>query len=157
MRLLFSSHSPKSQTNLPQSCVPSSTSSCCCCLYYCVTEHCNYTFNLFLLPDQITIETFLEATDPSIPGRVFITLDRLTDEKWQNLGMKLGVDRGDLKAITTSCANQHQNPAGEVIEVICTRHPTMTIGQFKKKLINIKRTDVRNKLDHLHGECSYSY
>lgn len=38
------------------------------------------------------------------------------------------------------------------MELIYTRNPTMTIGQFKKKLINIKRTDVKNKLDHLEGK-----
>lgn len=100
----------------------------------------------------MTIETFLEETDPSIPGKVFITLDPLTDEKWQELGIKLGVDRNDLKGIMIDCANQHQNPAGDVMEVIYTRNPTMTIGQFKKKLINLRRTDVKNKLDHLEGK-----
>lgn len=104
----------------------------------------------------MTIEAFLEEIDPSIPDRVFITLDRLTDEKWQKLGIELGIDRGDLKAITTNCANQHQNPAGEVIDIICARDPTMTIVQFKRKLINMKRTDVKNKLDHLPGKCPNS-
>ena len=107
---------------------------------------------MFLISDHITIETFVEETDPNIPCRVFITLDLLTDEKWQELGIKLGVDRNDLKGIITDCANQHQNPAGGVMEVICAYYPTMTIGQFKKKLINIKRTDVKNKLDHLEGK-----
>jgi len=103
----------------------------------------------------MTIETFLEATDPNIiniPGRVFIKLDLQTDEKWQELGIKLGVDRKDLKGITTDCANQHQNPAEVAIEVICEKNPTMTMGQFKKKLIKIKRTDVKNKLDQLEGK-----
>ena len=100
----------------------------------------------------MTIETFLEETDPNIPGRVFTELDLVIDERWQELGIKLGVDREDLKGITTDCANQHQNPAGDVMQVICATHPEMTIRQFKKKLINIKRIDVKNKLDHLEGK-----
>lgn len=106
---------------------------------------------MFLISDHTTIETFLEATDPSIPGRVFITLDLLTDEKWQELGLKLEVDRDDLNGIMIDCANQHQNPAGDVIDMICASNPTMTIGQFKEKLVKIKRTDVKNKLDKLEG------
>ncbi len=111
----------------------------------------NHTFYLFVISDQMTIEDFLESEDPSIPGKVCIALDLQPDEKWQKLGIKLGVEHQDLSAIKIDCANQHQNPAGDVIEVICAKKPTMTISQFKEHLKNIKRTDVKNKLGNLKG------
>lgn len=110
-----------------------------------------HTICLFLISDQMTIEEFLESADPNIPGRVFIALDLQPDEKWQNLGIKLGVEHQDLSGIRIDCANQHQNPAGEVIEWIRASKPTMTIGQFKEHLKNIKRVDVMNKLKNLSG------
>ena len=57
----------------------------------------------------------------------------------------------DLNSIKIDCANQCQNPAEEVIEVIYRSNPTMTMGQFKKHLTDIKRKDVKNKLDDLKG------
>lgn len=86
-----------------------------------------------------------------VPGRFFTMLDQKPDETWNKLGRKLGVDSPTLKSIKIDCAVQHQNPSQHVIDIICASNPSMTTGEFKKKLENIKRMDVKDKLDGLPG------
>ena len=69
------------------------------------------------------------------------------------MGVKLGVESSTLEGIKVDCATRHQNPAQDVIELICASDPTMTIGQFKKHLENIKREDVKRTLNNHPGMC----
>lgn len=86
-----------------------------------------------------------------VPGRFYTLLDQKPEEKWNELGMYLGLDGPTLKEIKIHCANRKENPAEDVIELLCAKKPTMTIGQFKKHLENAKRMDAREKLDSLPG------
>lgn len=104
--------------------------------------------------DDVTVDDFLESADQNIPGRVLIMLDLLPEETFQNLGVKLGVEREKLKQIQIDCANRHENPAGHVIECIYRSNPTMIIGRFKDRLADIGRLDVVKKLDILPGMSS---
>ena len=94
---------------------------------------------------------FLESSNLNIPGRVLITLDLIPEETWRNLGVNLGVDRKKLKQIKIDCANQQENPASHVINIIYRSNPTMPIMQLRKHLTDIERTDVAEKLDKLSG------
>ena len=69
-----------------------------------------------------------------VPGRFYTLLDQKPEETWNKLGCKLGVDRPTLKKIKIDCKVRHQNPSQHVIEIICASNPSMTIGEFKKKL-----------------------
>ncbi len=100
------------------------------------------------------VEAFLESADLNIPGKVLNMLNQLPEETWLNLGVQLGVDREKLKRIKIDGANQQQNPAGHVINLIYSSDPTMTIGQFKKHLKNIERAEVAKKLDELQGKSA---
>ena len=92
-----------------------------------------------------------------VPGRFFTLLDQKPEETWNKLGRKLGVDPPTLKKIKIDCAVQHQNPSQHIIEIICSSNPNMTMGQFKKKLENINRKDVKAKLDDLPAGIQYMY
>ncbi len=97
------------------------------------------------------VQEFLELPDQNIPGRVLIMLDLLPEETWQNLGVNLGVDREKLKCIKIDCANQQQNPAGHLMDIIKSSQPTMTIGHLKNRLTVIERNDVAETLAELQG------
>lgn len=86
-----------------------------------------------------------------VPGRFYTLLDQKPEETWIKLGSKLGADPSALKRLRIDCVVQHQNPAQHVIEIICASNPSMTIGEFKKKMENIKRKDVNDILDRLPG------
>ena len=88
-----------------------------------------------------------------IPGRFFTLLDQKPDDIWNKFGERLGFDRQTLKIIRVDCLTRHQNPAEEVIEMLCAVQPMMTIGQFKIHLANIDRKDVSGKLDYSPGTC----
>ncbi|KAL9988352.1 hypothetical protein ACROYT_G002788 [Oculina patagonica] len=104
------------------------------------------------LDDDMKVQEFLELPDQNIPGRVLIMLDLLPEETWQNLGVNLGVDREKLKCIKIDCANQQQNPAGHLMDIIKSSQPTMTIGQLKNRLTVIERNDVAETLAELQEE-----
>lgn len=78
-------------------------------------------------------------------------LDLIPEETWRNLGVHLGVDRKKLKQIKIDCANQQENPAGHVVNMIYRSQPTMPIMQLRKYLTDIGRIDVAKKLDKLSG------
>lgn len=97
------------------------------------------------------IGNFLEKQPPVFLNKVFLKLDHLPTDQWQTLGLNLGVERDNLRHILTDCANQNQNPAQHVIGYIFRSHPTMLMGQFKKYLSDIKRNDVKARLDDMKG------
>ena len=78
-------------------------------------------------------------------------LDLLPEETWRKLGVCLGVDHKKLTQIKIDCANQQENPAGHVIDIIYRSQPRMPIMQLKKHLEGIERLDVAKKLDKLSG------
>ena len=101
--------------------------------------------------DHLTVYDLSESGD--FPGKFFVLLDQVPEEHWKSLGDRLDVDPKILEGIKTDCATQHQNPAQEVIELIYTSHPTMTIHMFKEKLKEIKREDIVIKqLDGLRSK-----
>lgn len=97
------------------------------------------------LHDDANIGEAIEARQ--VPGRFFILLDQKPEEDWNKLGSKLEIDSSQLEGIKSDCIIRHQNPAEDVIEMICASNPTMTIGQFKMHLQNIERNDVKNKIN----------
>ncbi|CAH3037873.1 unnamed protein product [Pocillopora meandrina] len=101
------------------------------------------------LHDNMEIGNFLETQPPVFLNKVFLKLDHLPTDQWQTLGLNLGVERDNLRHIMTDCANQNQNPAQHVIGYIFRSHPTMLMGQFKKYLSDIKRNDVKARLDDM--------
>ena len=102
----------------------------------------------FVFIDHMKVDEVLESGN--VPGRFFTLLDQKLEEDWNEFGTKLAIDRSTLEEIKIDCAT-HQNPAADVIEMIYTSEPTMTGGQFKKHLENIKRKDVKKKLDDYAG------
>ena len=105
----------------------------------------------FYLIDDEKVADILESSDLDSAGRILIMLDLLPDETWKSLGNKLGVNHETLKHIKTDCANQQENPAGHVINIIYRRQPTMPIKKFEEKLKDIGRSDVAKKLDKISG------
>ena len=103
------------------------------------------------MAENMTVVEFFESEDPSTTGRVLIMLDLTTDGKWQSLGIAIGLEAQKLKQIRVDCANQQENPALHVINIVYTSQPRMIIGQFQKKLTDIERSDVARKLDKLPG------
>ena len=108
------------------------------------------TANIFFLTDDANIGEAIEAQQ--VPGRFFILLDQKPEEDWNKLGSKLEIDSSQLEGIKSDCTTRHQNPAEDVIEMICASNPTMTIGQFKMHLQNIERNDVKNKINEHEGK-----
>lgn len=100
--------------------------------------------------DDEKIAVFLESADLT-SGSLLIMLDLLPEETWKNLGDKLGVNRETLKHIKTDCANQQENPASHVINIIYRSQPTMPIMKFEEYLIKIGRSDVAKKLGKISG------
>lgn len=108
------------------------------------------TATIFFLTDDANIGEAIEAGQ--VPGRFFILLDQRPEEDWNKLGSKLEIDPSQLEGIKSDCATRHQNPAEDVIEMICASNPTMTTGQFKMHLQNIERNDVKNKITEHEGK-----
>lgn len=108
------------------------------------------TATIFFLTDDANIGEAIEAGQ--VPGRFFILLDQRPEGDWNKLGSKLEIDPSQLEGIKSDCATRHQNPAEDVIEMICASNPTMTIGQFKMHLQNIERNDVKNKITEHEGK-----
>ena len=106
------------------------------------------TATIFFLTADANIGEAIEARQ--VPGRFFILLDQKPEEDWNKLGSKLEIDSSQLEGIKSDCTTRHQNPAEDVVEMICASNPTMTIGQFKMHLQNIERNDVKNKINE-HG------
>ena len=101
--------------------------------------------------EDMTVEEFFESPNRNNTGKVLLMLDLIDKEKWWNLGIKIGVDDKSLTQIVTDCVNRQENPGGDVLHIICTSKATMTIGQFKKKLEKIGRSDIAKKLKKLSG------
>jgi len=104
------------------------------------------------LGDQMNVDEALDSG--KIPGRFFTLLDQKPEETWNKLGSKLRVDQETLEGIKVDCLTRNQNPAQDVIQMICCKSPLMTIGQFKKHLENIKREDVAKKLKDLSDKLT---
>lgn len=101
--------------------------------------------------EDMTVEEFFESPNRNNTGKVLLMLDLIDKEKWWNLGIKIGVDDKSLTQIVTDCVNRQENPGGDVLHIISTSKATMTIGQFKKKLEKIGRSDIAKKLKKLSG------
>ena len=98
--------------------------------------------------DEMTVDDLLESGH--FPGRFFILLDQMSEERWKTLGNRLHVDSQTLEGIKIDCVAQHQNPAQKAMELIYASQPTMTINTFKEKLKNIRREDItKGKLNDL--------
>ena len=98
-----------------------------------------------------SVEEFFDSPNPNNTGKVLLMLDLLDKEKWLSLGVRLGINQGSLTQIVTDCVNRQENPGGDVLNIISTSNATMTIGQFKKKLEKIGRSDIAGKLEKLSG------
>lgn len=98
-----------------------------------------------LLVDEMNVGDVLESG--SFPGRFFVLLDQKPEGKWNQLGTNLGVNPEILEEIKIDCATRHHNPAQEVMDLIYTSRPSMTINNFKAKLREIKRDDIIKRLD----------
>ncbi|XP_022783770.1 uncharacterized protein LOC111324475 isoform X2 [Stylophora pistillata] len=101
------------------------------------------------LEENMTAEEFFEFQNRNVIGKVLMKLDLIDKDNWWNLGIKIGMSAKSLKQIKIDCENRQENPGSHVINIIATSEPTMTIGQFKKKLANLGRKDVARKLNML--------
>ena len=111
----------------------------------------NFVIHFFSMIEDMTVEEFFESPNRNNTGKVLLMLDLIDKEKWWNLGIKIGVDDKSLTQIVTDCVNRQENPGGDVLNIISTSKATMTIGQFKKKLEKIGRSDIAGKLKKLSG------
>ena len=111
----------------------------------------NFVIHFFSMIEDMTVEEFFESPNRNNTGKVLLMLDLIDKEKWWNLGIKIGVDDKSLTQIVTDCVNRQENPGGDVLNIISTSKATMTIGQFKKKLEKIGRSDIAGKLKRLSG------
>ena len=94
--------------------------------------------------DEVTVDDLLESG--RFPGRFFILLDQMPEERWKTLGTRLDVDSQTLEGIKIDCVAPHENPAQEAMELIYTSQPTMTINTFKEKLKKIRREDITKRI-----------
>ena len=98
-----------------------------------------------------SVEEFFDSPNRNHTGKVLLMLDLIDKEKWSSLGIRLGINQESLTQIMTDCINRQENPGGDVLNIISTSNATMTIGQFKKKLEKIDRSDIARKLEKLSG------
>ena len=105
----------------------------------------------FFMIEDMTVEEFFDSPSRNITGKVLLMLDLIDKEKWWSLGIEIGMKPESLTHIITDCVNRQENPGGDVLNIISTSKATMTIGQFKKKLENIGRSDIAGKLKKLSG------
>ena len=98
-----------------------------------------------------SVEEFFDSPNRNHTGKVLLMLDLIDIQKWCSLGIRLGINKGSLTQIVTDCVNRQENPGGDVLNIISTSNATMTIGQFKKKLEKIERSDIAGKLEKLSG------
>lgn len=98
-----------------------------------------------------TVEESFESPNRNTIGKVLLMLDLIDKEKWWSLGIEIELDAKSLKRINIDCKNRQEDPGSHVINIISTSHPTMTIGQFKKKLDKIGHKDIAKKLKELSG------
>ena len=99
----------------------------------------------------MTVEEFFDSPNRNHTGKVLLMLDLIDIEQWCSLGIRLGINKESLTQIRTDCVNRQENPGGDVLNIIFTSNATMTIGQFKKKLEKIGRSDIAGKLEKLSG------
>ena len=98
-----------------------------------------------------SVEEFFDSPNQNNTGTVLLMLDLIDIEKWQSLGIRLGINQESLAQIVTDCVNRQENPGGHVLNIISITNPTMTIGWFKKTLEKIRRSDIAAKLEKLSG------
>ena len=101
--------------------------------------------------EDMTVEEFFDSPNRNNTEKVLLMLDLISKEKWWHLGIRIGMNSGSLKQITTDCANKQKNPGSDLLNIISKSKATMTIGQFKNKLEKIGRSDIAGKLEKLSG------
>lgn len=110
----------------------------------------NFVIRFFSMIEG-SVEEFFDSPYRNHTGKVLLMLDLIDIEKWCSLGIGLGINKESLTQIMTDCVNRQENPGGDVLNIISTSNATMTIGQFKKKLEKIERSDIAGKLEKLSG------
>ena len=110
----------------------------------------NFVIRFFSMIEG-SVEEFFDSPNRNHTGKVLLMLDLIDIEQWCSLGIRLGINKESLTQIRTDCVNRQENPGGDVLNIISTSKATMTIGQFKKKLEKIGRSDIAGKLEKLSG------
>ena len=110
----------------------------------------NFVIRFFSMIEG-SVEEFFDSPNRNHTGKVLLMLDLIDEKKWCSLGIRLGISQESLTQIMTDCVNRQENPGGDVLNIISTSNATMTIGQFKKKLEKIERSDIAGKLEKLSG------
>jgi hypothetical protein len=96
-----------------------------------------------------TLEGFVEHALDAVDSVCVLLYDKRKDGMWdfERVALRFGLSQEERISIRSSINTAGENPTRELIKVLCSKRPKITVKQFAEIVRNIKRNDVYEKLE----------
>lgn len=103
---------------------------------------------IFYLITDRTLEDFVENGHDVVESVCLLLYDKRRNGMWdfERVALRFGLTQEERIAIKNQTTVDGGNPTRELMEILCSRRPKITVKQFAEIVKNIKRNEVYDKL-----------